>query len=421
MIPSLVAASASHDSESIPQLIDTVDSDDEDDEEDPSEPHPPLLGDAAVPYPETLWLDSAGQSFLCVSDTYVDDGVIQAPHVEDAPGYGLFTDWSLGQYEDLMKLVCGPEAVSTKTPEETCWAPAHVVCGLVNYFEAGAIGLSEDNRTHCLKIVTDPLYLRKPWDPTTNLLKDQGQLLLSKVRSDLGTLVHALNAAPECFPFLAFLIRCLKGMSSDSPPGTPVSPIHSNDTNPQAIWNEFFDDAATLAMVFSSPEADNLLFVTPYENLLPTFEALSSLYVQGKTQIMGTDASQHVMGGANVTRGTKWRNMLPPHVQKDIDDSMQGIDKGPFQYTIGGAELGAAVINELMYCDGEYQRSIGLIDNAGSFGQLGKFKDRNMVARHMLRVVSLKRLVTKPIMHYSLIKSELHKLYDMASSLVIGL
>ena len=174
-------------------------------------------------------------------------------------------------------------------------------------------------------------------------------------------------------------------------------------------------------MVFSSPEAANFLFVTPYENLLPTFEALSSPYVQGKTQIMGTDASQHVMGGANVTRGTKWRNMFPPHVQKDIDDSMQGIDKGPFQYTIGGAELGAAVINELMYCDGEYQRSIGLIDNAGSFGQLGKFKDRNMVARHMLRVVSLKRLVTKPIMHYSLIKSELHKLYDMASSLVIGL
>ena len=191
-------------------MLDTVDSDDEDDEEDPSKPHPPLLGDAFVPYPGPLWLDSAGQSCLCVSDTYVDDGVLQAPHVEGAPTYGLFTDWPLGQYEDLMKLVCGPEAVSTKAPEETCWAPAHVVCGLVNYFEAEAIGLSEDKRTHCLKIVTDHLYLRKPWEPTTNHPKDQGQLLLSKIRSDIGTLVRALNAPPECFAFLAFLIRCLK-------------------------------------------------------------------------------------------------------------------------------------------------------------------------------------------------------------------
>ena len=91
------------------------------------------------------------------------------------------------------------------------------------------------------------------------------------------------------------------------------------------------------------------------------------------------------------------------------------MDLGPYQYTIGSAELGMAVINELLYIDGQYDITQAGIDNAGSKAQLDKFKAKPLVCKHLLRVVAILRAIHKPVVNYSYIKSEHHLLYDMVS------
>ena len=120
-------------------------------------------------------------------------------------------------------------------------------------------------------------------------------------------------------------------------------------------------------------------------------------------------------GGANITLGEKWRLLLPYHVRRDILASFAGVDLGPYQYTIGSAELGMAVINELLYIDGQYDITQAGIDNAGSKAQLEKFKAKPLVCKHLLRVVAILRAIHKPVVNYSYIKSEHHLLYDMVS------
>ena len=208
----------------------------------------------------------------------------------------------------------------------------------------------------------------------------------------MGFLQHVITVAPDFTIFLTFLIRCLKGVLSDTPSETVVSPVCGSE-DAEMVWQEFYDDAATFRMVLQSAESAASLFITPYEALLPPQEARKSPYVQGSVQVIGTDASQYVGGGANVTLGEKWRLFLPYHVRRDILASMTGADLGPFQYTIGAAELGCAVLNELMYVNGMFDITEAGIDNAGSYAQLGKFRAKPLVAKHMVRIVAILRAI----------------------------
>jgi hypothetical protein len=68
-----------------------------------------------------------------------------------------------------------------------------------------------------------------------------------------------------------------------------------------------------------------------------------------------------------------------------------------------------------MYLDGEYDILDAGIDNAGSEGQLAKFRAKPMVAKHMLRISAILRTITNPLVHYYLVKSENHIAPDMVS------
>ena len=116
--------------------------------------------------------------------------------------------------------------------------------------------------------------------------------------------------------------------------------------------------------------------------------------MKGSVQVIGTDASQYVGGGANITLGEQWRLLLPHHVRRDILAPFAGVDLGPFQYTIGAAELGMAVINELLYVNGQFDITEAGIDNAGSQAQLEKFKAKLLVSKHMVRIVAMLRAIS---------------------------
>ena len=350
------------------------------------------------------------------SDTYVDDGYIQAPNIRAHDGAEVCR-LAAESYEKWMCRLCGPDAVSTKNPEELVWAPAQVVCGLIQFAEAGGMGLPEGKRCQLLEILSKPVYHPKPLvfassNPTVPV--GQGPITLGEVRSDLGTLVHAVNAEPNLFPFCVFLTRCLAGRGSAEDPATVVSPVLQGEA-PETAWREFYDDAATLRLTVSTSQAAHVLFTTPYEVILPPDEAIMSPYVSGTTQIQGSDCSQNVVGGANITRRKRWRVLLPAHVRSHILASMEGIDLGPFQYTIGGGELGGGSINELKYVDGKYDITLGLIDNTGSKHQLDKHKAKNPVSRHMLKVLAFNRAIHKPVINYAYIWTHIHTYFDLIS------
>ena len=363
----------------------------------------------------TDWLDIEGTPHQLESDTFVDDGFLQAPHLVGHSSVGNFTDWSSATYEYAMEMVNGLGSVSKKNPEETCWAPAQVVCGLTHFVEAGFIGLPDGKRKQAFEVVTSPCYQHKPLDfdgKGTPLL--QQPLTLGKVREHLGLLVHCIEANPEFMIFLSFLVRCLKGMSSTESVDRLVSPLAEGE-DPEVVWKEFYDDAATLAMALSTEESARKLWVTPYEKLLPAEEAFSSRLIVGRTQVMGTDASVKVAGGANLTLGKKWRKRVPAHVIDDVEASFRGEDRGNFQWTIGAVELAAATANELRYTNGSADIYKGLIDNAGSKFQLDKFKAKPLVSRFLLKVLALKRSLTKPLVVYSLVDTITHLGFDLIS------
>ena len=143
------------------------------------------------------------------------------------------------------------------------------------------------------------------------------QLTLGDIRKDMGFLQHVIAVAPDFTIFITFMVRCLKGILLDTPGETPVSPVNAGD-DPEMVWQEFYDDAATFWIILQSAESAASLFISPYEALLPSHEARKSPYAKGSVQVIGTDASQYVGGGANITLGEKWRLLLPHHVRRDI-------------------------------------------------------------------------------------------------------
>ena len=72
---------------------------------------------------------------------------------------------------------------------------------------------------------------------------------------------------------------------------------------------------------------------------------------------------------------------------------MLGQINSPFQWTIQTAEQACAIINELLWLDGEYDITGGYIDNQPSMHMLNKLKAKPLIARYLNRISSLKRAV----------------------------
>jgi hypothetical protein len=225
----------------------------------------------------------------------VDDGFLQGPNVDGEGGVNHL-DASVGEYESLLVHLMAEGAASLKNLEEMVWSPAQVMCGLMHFVEAGAVGLPDGKRKRALEIVSQPRYQRKEWDPEANQPQGQQDITLGQIREDMGFLQHVVAVAPDFSPFLTFLVRCLKGVLSNTPGETLVSPVQAGE-DPQMVWQEFYDDVATFRLVLQSAGSASCLFVSPYEVLLPPQEAQSSPYVRGSVQVIGTDASQYVGGG----------------------------------------------------------------------------------------------------------------------------
>ena len=101
--------------------------------------------------PPLMWRDANGSAFAFCSDTYVDDGFLQGPNVDGEGGVNHL-DASVGEYESLLVHLMGEGAVSLKNLEEMVWSPAQVMCGLMHFVEAGAVGLPDGKRKRARRL-----------------------------------------------------------------------------------------------------------------------------------------------------------------------------------------------------------------------------------------------------------------------------